>query len=58
MRERCEQPPQNEDCLLYPQRCADCLRDRKQCILNLFNTDGKEEEAQENRGEHNDKSTQ
>ena len=38
-----------EDCLLYPERCADCIAERKQCLLNLFTAleDGKRQIKEE-----------
>ena len=50
-----------EDCLLYPERCADCIAERKQCLLNLFtllnNQSEQEETPPQDRGKHNDKPT-
>jgi hypothetical protein len=45
---------------LYPERCSECIAERKQCLLNLFTEihDGKpQKETSQNRGEHNDKPT-
>ena len=38
-----------EDCLLYPEKCADCIAERKQCLLNLFKAieDGKKQIGEE-----------
>jgi len=47
-----------EDCLLYPERCADCIAERRQCLLNLFTAlHEQKEKASQDRGEHNDKPT-
>ena len=47
-----------EDCLLYPARCAECIAERKQCLLNLFTEihNVQKETSSQDRGEHNDKS--
>jgi len=48
-----------EDCLLFPEKCAECLAERKQCLLNLFKAlHGEEEKTQEHMTEHHGKSSQ
>lgn len=48
-----------EDCLLYPAKCAECIAERRQCLLNLFTEihNVKTQKTSQDRGEHNDKPT-